>query len=100
MRKKKKLLRVSFRRLFTLKPLYILADDYFVSNIEKVDSVTLLRKDKIMTGICWSGKFQKAVDTWPCLNDLGASAAQVRETTANPHWKQTLQPNSSSSPRT
>ena len=53
-------------------------DEYFVSNIEKVDSVTLLRKDKIMAGISWSVKFQKAVDTWPCINDLGSSAAQVQ----------------------
>jgi len=51
-------------------------DDYFVSNIEKVDSVTLLRKDKVMTGISWSVKFQRSLDTWPCLNDLGATAAQ------------------------
>ena len=54
-----------------------LSDDYFVSNIEKVDSVTLLRKDKVMTGISWSVKFQRSLDTWPCLNDLGATAAQV-----------------------
>lgn len=56
-----------------------LSDDYFVSNIEKVDSVTLLRKDKVMTGISWSVKFQRSLDTWPCLNDLGATAAQVRK---------------------
>ena len=55
-----------------------LSDDYFVSNIEKVDSVTLLRKDKVMTGISWSVKFQRSLDTWPCLNDLGATAAQVK----------------------
>lgn len=51
-------------------------DEYFVSNIEKVDSVTLLRKDKVMTGVSWSMRFQQAISTWPCLNDLGASAAQ------------------------
>ena len=58
--------------------LFPLSDDYFVSNIEKVDSVTLLRKDKVMTGISWSVKFQRSLDTWPCLNDLGATAAQVQ----------------------
>ena len=33
-----------------------IADDYFVSNIERVDSVTLLRKDKLLTGrdITWT----------------------------------------------
>ncbi len=56
------------------------ADEYFVSNIEKVDSVTLLRKDKIMTGLSWARRFHHAVDTWPCLNDLGPSAASVRST--------------------
>ena len=54
---------------------HLLLDDYFVNNIEKVDSVTLLRKDKIMTGISWSRKFQTAIDTWPCFSDVGASAA-------------------------
>ena len=48
-----------------------------MSNIEKVDSVTLLRKDKIMTGISWANVFRNSLDTWPCLNDLGQQAAQV-----------------------
>ncbi len=48
-----------------------------MSNIEKVDSVTLLRKDKVMTGISWARKFQSALDTWPCLNDLGSAAVTV-----------------------
>ena len=55
-----------------------LTDEYFVSNIEKVDSVTLLRKDKVMNGVSWSMRFQQALSTWPCLNDLGASAVQVK----------------------
>ncbi len=46
-----------------------------MSNIEKVDSVTLLRKDKIMTGLSWARRFQHSADTWPCLNDLGAASA-------------------------
>ena len=54
-----------------------IADEYFVSNIEKVDSVTLLRKDKVMTGVSWSVRFQQAISTWPCNNDLGSAAAQV-----------------------
>ena len=54
------------------------ADEYFVSNIEKVDSITLLRKDKVMNGVSWSMRFQQALSTWPCLNDLGASAVQVK----------------------
>ena len=53
------------------------ADEYFVSNIEKVDSVTLLRKDKLMNGVSWSIRFQQALCTWPCISDLGAGAAQV-----------------------
>jgi hypothetical protein len=53
-------------------------DDYFVSNIEKVDSVTLLRKDKVMNGVGWAIRFTQSVNTWPCLNDLGA--AGVSET--------------------
>ena len=48
-----------------------LSDDYFVSNIEKVDSVTLLRKDKLMTGTTWTLRFQHAITTWPNLNNLG-----------------------------
>lgn len=56
----------------------MITDEYFVSNIEKVDSVTLLRKDKVMNGVSWSLKFQQAISTWPCLNDLGPSATQVR----------------------
>ena len=47
------------------------SDDYFVSNIEKVDSVTLLRKDKLMTGTTWTLRFQHAITTWPNLNNLG-----------------------------
>jgi hypothetical protein len=56
---------------------HFLSDEYFVSNIEKVDSVTLLRKDKLMNGVSWSIRFQQALCTWPCINDLGAGAAQV-----------------------
>ena len=37
----------SFFRVYLLY-LEIFLDDYFVSNIEKVDSVTLLRKDKLL----------------------------------------------------
>ena len=47
------------------------ADEYFVTNIEKVDSVTLLRKDKLLTGITWTLRFQHALTVWPCLNNLG-----------------------------
>merc|ERR1719412_2158584 len=50
------------------------ADEYFVSNIEKVDSVTLLRKDKVMNGVGWTLRFQQALNTWPCLSDLGSAA--------------------------
>ena len=44
-----------------------------MSNIEKVDSVTLLRKDKLLTGgtISWTLRFQHALAVWPCLNNLG-----------------------------
>ena len=52
-------------------------DEYFVSNIEKVDSVTLLRKDKVMSGVSWSLRFQQAISTWPSNNDLGSAAVQV-----------------------
>ena len=62
------------------KRLLVFSDDYFVSNIEKVDSVTLLRKDKVMNGVSWSLRFQQALSTWPCLNDLGASAVLVMTT--------------------
>ena len=48
-----------------------ISDEYFVSNIEKVDSVTLLRKDKLLTGVTWTLRFQHALTVWPCLNDLG-----------------------------
>ena len=51
-------------------------DDYFVSNIEKVDSVTLLRKDKLMTGTTWTLRFQHAITTWPNLNNLGWDISQ------------------------
>ena len=50
------------------------SDDYFVSNIEKVDSVTLLRKDKLMTGRTWTLRFQHAITTWPNLNNLGSES--------------------------
>ena len=65
-----------------LKNMYILPflqilDDYFVSNIEKVDSVTLLRKDKVMNGVGWALRFTQSVNTWPCLNDLGAAGVSV-----------------------
>jgi len=49
-------------------------DEYFVSNIEKVDSVTLLRKDKLLIGTSWTIGFQHALTVWPCLNDLGSEA--------------------------
>ena len=45
-----------------------------MSNIEKVDSVTLLRKDKIMTGTTWTLRFQHAITTWPNLNKLGSQS--------------------------
>ena len=51
-------------------------DDYFVSNIEKVDSVTLLRKDKLMTGTTWTLRFQHAITTRPNLNNLGWDISQ------------------------
>ena len=55
-----------------LQEIFTEADDYFVSNIEKVDSVTLLRKDKLMTqSVSWTIRFQHALSVWPCLNDLG-----------------------------
>ena len=57
--------------------IFLVSDDYFVSNIEKVDSVTLLRKDKVMSGVSWSLRFQQAISTWPCNNDLGSAAVQV-----------------------
>jgi len=50
------------------------ADEYFVTNIEKVDSVTLLRKDKLLTGITWTLRFQHALTVWPCLNNLGSES--------------------------
>ena len=56
---------------------FLFTDEYFVSNIEKVDSVTLLRKDKIMNGVSWSLRFQQSINTWPCLNDLGSGSVQV-----------------------
>ena len=69
---------------YLTKNVYLsLTDEYFVSNIEKVDSVTLLRKDKVMNGVSWSMRFQQALSTWPCLNDLGASAVQVKTFFAN-----------------
>ena len=52
--------------------LLLCSDDYFVTNIEKVDSVTLLRKDKLLTSdVSWTTRFQHALAVWPCLNDLG-----------------------------
>jgi len=65
------------------------ADEYFVSNIEKVDSVTLLRKDKVMNGVSWSMRFQQALSTWPCLNDLGASAVRGAKCGVCDHEKAT-----------
>jgi len=56
--------------------LYFL-DEYFVSNIEKVDSVTLLRKDKVMSGVRWTLRFQHALCTWPMFNELGGDISQV-----------------------
>jgi len=57
-----------------LNEIFSEADEYFVSNIEKVDSVTLLRKDKLLTGVTWTLRFQHALTVWPCLNDLGSEA--------------------------
>ena len=51
-------------------------DEYFVSNIERIEEFTLLRKKKLMNGIC-SVKLQHSLDTWPCLVDLGKMAAYV-----------------------
>ena len=41
------------------------ADDYFVSNIERVDSVTLLRKDKLLTGrdVSWTLRWSSTLYT-------------------------------------
>lgn len=59
-----------------LNEIFSEADEYFVSNIEKVDSVTLLRKDKLLTGgtISWTLRFQHALAVWPCLNNLGSES--------------------------
>ena len=55
-----------------------------MSNIEKVDSGTLLRKDKVMSGVSWPARFQQAISTWPSWDDLGAAAAQVRLSLLSP----------------
>jgi hypothetical protein len=49
-------------------------DDYFVSNIEKVDSVTLLRKDKLLNKTSLNMGFQHCLSVWPCLKDVGPEA--------------------------
>ena len=54
-------------------------DEYFVTNIERVDSVTLVRKDKVMNGVSWTINFRHAIDTWPCMNDLGPTAASAQD---------------------
>ena len=43
-------------QVFDLCDKNYISDDYFVSNIERVDSVTLLRKDKLLTGrdVTWT----------------------------------------------
>ena len=61
----------------TFLKMILISDEYFVSNIEKVDSVTLLRKDKVMNGVGWSLRFQQSINTWPCLNDLGSATVTV-----------------------
>ena len=30
-----------------------------------------------MNGVSWSIRFQQALGTWPCINDLGSGAVQV-----------------------
>ncbi|XP_023326557.1 proline-rich protein 12 [Eurytemora carolleeae] len=57
-----------------LNEIFTEQDEYFVSNIERVDSVTLLRKDKLFIGTSWTIGFQNALTVWPCLDDLGAEA--------------------------
>ena len=65
------------QNLFGINNVYAtFTDDYFVNNIERVDSVTLLRKDKLMTGTTWTLRFQHAITTWPNLNNLGWDISQ------------------------
>ncbi|XP_040569242.1 uncharacterized protein [Lepeophtheirus salmonis] len=57
-----------------LNEVYTENDDYFVSNIQKIDSVTSSRKDKITSGVRVTSRFLTGIMTWPCFNDLGSSA--------------------------
>ena len=50
-----------------------------MTNIERVDSVTLTRKNKVMNGVTWTINFKHAIDTWPCMNDLGPTATSAQE---------------------
>ncbi len=46
-----------------------------MSNIERIDSATNSRWENLLNGVVWNVHFRHALDTWPCINDLGANAA-------------------------
>jgi len=81
-------------------------DEYFVSSIEKVDSVTSLRTDKVMVGVQWPHKLRRALETWPQARDLGAQAlsqgtlcAACAKDSANSHLQLSGQPYNATSLR-
>ena len=63
-----------------------IADDYFVSNIERVDSVTLLRKDKLLTGrdITWTLRWM-VNNSFTCFSELRRCLLQTFYSLQNNH---------------
>ena len=62
-------------------------DDYFVSNIERVDSVTLLRKDKLLTGrdVTWTLRW--FTTGWRTEGNSWPSGGQILFITLAGTWK-------------
>jgi hypothetical protein len=55
------------------------SDDYFVSNVDKIESLNSARKEKLMTTRSnWSENFQQALSAYSGFKNIESGVVQVR----------------------
>lgn len=60
-------------------------DEYFLTNVQKIDEITNSRKQKLLNMLRWPPSLQAAVCTWPCINiirELNNTDKQTRNCAA------------------
>lgn len=48
--------------------LNVVADDYFLSNVQTIDDITEEKKKKLFSMLRWPPTVQAAICIWPCFN--------------------------------